>query len=714
MHEPCRVSNVKPEENKVKPQTSRDRPVLRRGPFGPLQGPYPQGFPRARESGKGKDRGSWGDNMWLLQTNSAENCDKVIHLSRGETTVVVGKEAFDEAAQQLSLLLPDIPCSLIVKFLVDDNDGSVKVLNLSNTMCVWVQGEPLPCHGVATLREGNDVCIHSLRYAFRVSTTSSFFSAPSANSFSSLIPDHALEVGEIKTWFAFFGLIAPTTATTLTEDGRLLTAVSYEMESMHRQGHFLSFETIIEKSTQETCLTELCSITEIAAGAIAFLQRCAASQSDSGGELADAMTTMFQQESYLAQGKRKRLSLARILALSLRSMPEQIVSSQLLLQELILPLYPEASRYKTEEIAQSLAQLLAVDGEETETVVQVLLLMLMRRLFPPAGGVPRSRGPAEELPGLIDDVKDVLAWLRQRDASAVEEKLGHAAKLQQQSPASVMDLSPAALPSSSSSPKPLSRLHLPQPEPPLSLAAQLHVNRHVLHIIFSIYNAMQRGRERTQSPSTPKRVFLLNQEMSLATLRLLMRDFGLEPFFSLENLRAIIACVKKVRVGGGNSGSPMKLSPARRLVVREKQEFVSAQSRPSFWSPTRSSAAKLAQRSPSSPRSSPPVLSWGPSVNFEEFQKVLLNLGEIEAIANRPGGLIGIVNASKAAKRLGLRSADLFSVRAQPVPRLRSPSRSMRPASTPTNNSPTSSSSSPSTRRLSMSQSLSEIRRALF
>ena len=628
--------------------------------------------------------------------------------------MVVGKEAFDEAAQQLSLLLPDIPCSLIVKFLVDDNDGSVKVLNLSNTMCVWVQGEPLPCHGVATLREGNDVCIHSLRYAFRVSTTSSFFSAPSANSSSSLIPDHALEVGEIKTWFAYFGLIAPTTATTLTEDGRLLTAVSYEMESMHRQGHFLSFETIMEKSTQETCLTELCSITEIAAGAIAFLQRCAASQSDSGGELADAMTTMFQQESYLAQGKRKRLSLARIIALSLRSMPEQIGSSQLLLQELILPLYPVASRHKTEEIAQSLAQLLAVDGEETETVVQVLLLMLMRRLFPPAGGVPRSRGPAEELPGLIDDVKDVLAWLRQRDASAVEEKLGHAAKLQQQSPASVMDLSPAALPSSSSSssPKPLSRLHLPHPVPPLSLAAQLHENRLVLNVLFSTYNAMQRGRDCTHSPST-KRVFLLNQEMSLATLRLLMRDFGLEPFFSLENLRAIIACVKKVRSGGSNSGSPMKLSPARHP-VREKQEFVSAQSRPSFWSPTRSSAAKLAQRSPSSPRSSPPVLSWGPSVNFEDFQKVLLSLGEIEAIANRPGGLIGIVNASKAAKRLGLRSADLFSVRAQPVPRLRSPSRSMRPASTPTHNSPTSSSSSPLTRRLSMSQSLSEIRRALF
>lgn len=628
--------------------------------------------------------------------------------------MVVGKEAFDEAAQQLSLLLPDIPCSLIVKFLVDDNDGSVKVLNLSNTMCVWVQGEPLPCHGVATLREGNDVCIHSLRYAFRVSTTSSFFSAPSANSSSSLIPDHALEVGEIKTWFAYFGLIAPTTATTLTEDGRLLTAVSYEMESMHRQGHFLSFETIMEKSTQETFLTELCSITEIAAGAIAFLQRCAASQSDSGGELADAMTTMFQQESYLAQGKRKRLSLARIIALSLRSMPEQIGSSQLLLQELILPLYPVASRHKTEEIAQSLAQLLAVDGEETETVVQVLLLMLMRRLFPPAGGVPRSRGPAEELPGLIDDVKDVLAWLRQRDASAVEEKLGHAAKLQQQSPASVMDLSPAALPSSSSSssPKPLSRLHLPHPVPPLSLAAQLHENRLVLNVLFSTYNAMQRGRDCTHSPST-KRVFLLNQEMSLATLRLLMRDFGLEPFFSLENLRAIIACVKKVRFGGSNSGSPMKLSPARHP-VREKQEFVSAQSRPSFWSPTRSSAAKLAQRSPSSPRSSPPVLSWGPSVNFEDFQKVLLSLGEIEAIANRPGGLIGIVNASKAAKRLGLRSADLFSVRAQPVPRLRSPSRSMRPASTPTHNSPTSSSSSPLTRRLSMSQSLSEIRRALF
>jgi hypothetical protein len=201
--------------------------------------------------------------------------------------------------------------------------------------------------------------------------------------------------------------------------------------------------------------------------------------------------------------------------------------------------------------------------------------------------------------------------------------------------------------------------------------------------------------------------------MSLATLRLLMRDFGLEPFISLENLRAIIACVKKVRFGGSNSGSPMKLSPARHP-VREKQEFVSAQSRPSFWSPTRSSAAKLAQRSPSSPRSSPPVLSWGPSVNFEDFQKVLLSLGEIEAIANRPGGLIGIVNASKAAKRLGLRSADLFSVRAQPVPRLRSPSRSMRPASTPTHNSPTSSSSSPLTRRLSMSQSLSEIRRALF
>lgn len=633
--------------------------------------------------------------------------------------MVVGREAFDDAAQLWRLLLPDIPSSVIVLLLTDDDDGSVKVLNLSTTICVWAQGEPLSCHGVATLREGGDVCIHSLRYSFRVSNTSSSFSSGMANSSSSLIPDHALEVGELKTWFAFFGLLPPTTETTLsTEDGRLLTAVSYEMESAHRQGHFLSFETVIEKTHQEACLAELCSIAEIAACAIAFLQRCAA-QSDS--DLADAMTAMSQQESFLRQGKSKRLSLARILALSLRSMPEQSGSSQLLLQELILPLYPMASRRNLEEIAQSLAQLLAVeDGEETETVVQVLLLMLIRRLFPPAGGVPRSRGPAEELPGLVDDVKDVLAWLQQRDAPAVEEK---SRDKQHQSPTSVVELSPVAQPSNRG-PKPLARLHLPQPDPPQSLAAQLHENRHVLKILFSTYNAMQRGRERTKSPSSPKRVFLLNQEMSLATLRLLLRDFGLEPFSALENLRALVMSVKKARVGGSNSGSPSKLSPTRRPLLREDKDRASAQPRPSFWSPTRSSAAKLAQRSPSSPRSSPPrpVFSWGPSVSFEELEKVLLRLGEIKAVMDRPGGLIGIINASKAAKRLGLRSAELFSVRPLPVPRQHSPSRSPRPASTPSSShtSPTfsssfsSSSSSSSTRRTSMSQSLKEIRRALF
>ena len=647
--------------------------------------------------------------------------------------MVVGREAFDDAAQLWRLLLPDVPSSVIVLLLTDDDDGSVKVLNLSTTICVWAQGEPLSCHGVATLREGDDVCIHSLRYSFRVSNTSSSFSSGMANSSSSLIPDHALEVGELKTWFAFFGLLPPTTETTLSTDGRLLTAVSYEMESAHRQGHFLSFETVIEKTHQEACLAELCSIAEIAACAIAFLQRWTlscitgghcrssrtAAQSDS--DLADAMTAMSQQESFLRQGKSKRLSLARILALSLRSMPEQSGSSQLLLQELILPLYPMASRRNLEEIAQSLAQLLAVeDGEETETVVQVLLLMLIRRLFPPAGGVPRSRGPAEELPGLVDDVKDVLAWLRQRDAPAVEEK---SRDKQHQSPTSVVELSPVAQPSNRG-PKPLARLHLPQPDPPQSLAAQLHENRHVLKILFSTYNAMQRGRERTKSPSSPKRVFLLNQEMSLATLRLLLRDFGLEPFSPLESLRALVMSVKKARVGGSNSGSPVKLSPTRRPLLREEKDRASVQPRPSFWSPTRSSAAKLAQRSPSSPRSSPPrpVFSWGPSVSFEELEKVLLSLGETKAVMDRPGGLIGIINASKAAKRLGLRSAELFSVRPLPVPRQQSPLRSPRPASTPSSShtSPTfsssfsSSSSSSSTRRTSMSQSLKEIRRALF
>ena len=430
------------------------------------------------------------------------------------------------------------------------------------------------------------------------------------------------------------------------------------------------------------------------------------------------MTECFHaaREGRLLEDDDAPMTLPFVLAYSLRKLPAD-VASQLLLDCLIEPAALLASlgsgggggggggggSDSDEQLAQQpptsqlqlqlqheLAGILlppgrSADLSHTISVLEALFLLLVKLALDGGdGGAGAGNGGGK----IVRDLADLVAWrARHQQPSSAFDKTGDWAKSVVHgggggSPVSVTDA-----PHVYQSPSPQARKRTTP-----DLAALLHENARIIGVVFCVYNSLQRH----WSGSSParRRPFLeASQEMSLATLRVLMQDLGLDNYFDDAQLRAV---VHHARSGGGALEGDHRPRPRHRP--------------PAFASPTRAWLAKNKASSSPSPFASPPpaTFSWGAPISLPILFRVFAIMGEHPELRRvTPGGIFGMMNAAMAGKKLGLRNAPLFSLDDSNTvtgsPRWsRSPSRhpSLAPSfsSTPTpspRKSPSSSSGSP-------------------
>jgi len=179
----------------------------------------------------------------------------------------------------------------------------------------------------------------------------------------------------------------------------------------------------------------------------------------------------------------------------------------------------------------------------------------------------------------------------------------------------------------------------------------IRANEQILNILFVVYNTMQ---SRSENPSGMKSVrqphVEVLQQMSFATLKLMLDDLALTP--------------RKISV-----------AHLRKLVLQSKTSAESTRTLPlaGNQSPTRAIKAKSQKQ----------VFSWGTSVSFPDFLRLILNISEhlIDDLKQEVGGIFGYMNKSSAGRKMGLRFSPLFSLPFVPVKRKSDVVQNLAPAS---------------------------------
>lgn len=599
-------------------------------------------------------------------------------LRQGRSRVYCDSEEND-SDEGLNLLLPFPPKSLLAVFEVSES-GRCCLLNLGAAK-IWVGGFRLECHNALEIKPGQLITIHSVRYRYRLQLD---WEAPHPLGIWTT-PSHTLETNEVLDWIRFFGhgILVDVRSELGGSNDRLAieSFMTFTIASRDRYTS-LSFSAKFERPAeydmqQSMILHELLELADL--GQMSFSCLRAALGFDE-----DSLFKLLSEYFYSSRGGGAP-SLSDILARALQRLPA-LAAAQDLLDFVIEPAVCLMRTNQSEKIDGSakdkyskiLTKILSVDGNadlsHTTSVLESMYLLLVKHIF--------ASSPwwvADDTSSIVErflaDLSDLVDWRTTRRLIPGKSSCGA-------SPSTPSTQCPrTSFSSPSPSPSPCNTTHeksspLPSPcltelqSPSLSLLSELLiVNDWMIKVIFMVYNAMQSKQETGHPPSGRPPP---TAEMSFGTFYLLVSDMGLSPYFPLTDLRRIAAQAKSMSRPALPPGSPAQYPEQLR------------RTKPSFASPTRSSAKKQTTTRPT-----PTTFSWGTSLTQAELLHCFGLMGEDPRVKNgHAHGIFGLMNDSGAGLKLGLLSTTpLFSVqnqrsefcrrRSDPSP-LRSPHRTPR------------------------------------
>lgn len=584
-------------------------------------------------------------------------------LCYGQTSVYVDRENISDAANVITMILPEIPTSLVCQFDFN-HEGKCMLLNLSSKMNIWVNRHMLPCHVAVTLQIGDIVVIHSSRYSYVIaSSNDNDDTSINAETYST----HTLETAEMRDWFKYFCMPCPRLSMEVSPEGHGVTVIEYRLASDNTD-HALSFEARIEKLDKHP-LPELNLLAEIAALAIDCCRRagakslsanvgdCYAALSHAAHRNASQQSRLEGRETRNDSGDEYSIDLPDILAFLLSKL-QPLHASYLLIQYVFQPFYQLQGCDTTNNSSSSelLASLLTQPQGQFKVVMQTVLLVLIKdTLSPPPPPPPARSTSSSEVDRCISDIANLVSW-REKNCSWESNPIGHAATsptstaemhgpLHTQKPSRHQRSSSFSSPTRSSQLKRSSRCNditactdSSQKSPPLSwthaamlAAAQsetfekaVRENGKILRMIFSCYNRMQALKN--GGTSTPRNVssYMGNQQMSFASLAMLCQDFGISKLITQQQL-------KEAALRANNSRQRAS------CVSNSPRSYVSAPSISSFSA----------------------VFSSGPSLSFEAFMRLLVEISGHEEVRDFKVGVISVMNIN-GGKRMGLRHERLF------------------------------------------------------
>jgi len=478
------------------------------------------------------------------------------------------------------LTLPFPPTSLLAR--CQRRNGVVRLLNLTEGLRIWVDNEPIGTHESVEVQFGDQVIIHSNKYVFEfINELQIVNGIPSSSPSTS-----SQHRGEIYEWALFFGLNA-STGTELVS-GIFFNVLELVLDNNKSgEGEFLSMKTLIN-DTQE--------LSDIAELSFFCLRILAERANDS---LASFVTSCYYTGR--AVDGEVMLTLPYLLSMAIKRLPVPVAS--LVLCECLLEpaLSLKGGAFQLMNEHKCLAELLTRTHPDGYLILIESIIALL---------VCSSTEETKMLP-FMPRLMDIVAW-RLRIALSIPKFLPS-------SPVSVAKFRCDESFSTSKFTRTTLRL--------------LRANEQILNVLFVVYNTMQ---SRSEKPSGMKsvhqpRVEVL-QQMSFATLKLMLDDLALTRKISVPHLR--------------------------KLVLQSKTSADSTRALPppaGYQSPTRSFKAKSHQKQ---------VFSWGTSVSFPDLLRLILNISEhlIDDLKQEVGGIFGYMNKSSAGRKMGLRFSPLFSL----------------------------------------------------